>query len=409
MKNSKIISLVLFVGITTSFACFTSRAMDGESPKIGAPFSDDFDRKQQAHKSTCDFYKDWRIYTVLTFKGSRITSCAMSPDGSLLVHALKKGGVEFTTASNGKTITLEGNNTYSPTRVACSPKAPQVATGESLHTGGHRLRIYWGLDTLGKINGVKNIHEPMPDAIRSLCYTHDGHAIAIGLDDGSAHLRKLTDIDHVAKQFLLDKNQTLDSEPIEALACIDNNTFCCGLNKSLVLFDTRAEGAASRIPGHMSRISRVATSSMYPTLLASSAYDRTVKLWDLHKNTARWTGQDDAVTSALAMHPRYEHVIMGNKDGTMTIAGGRDAMGFAETYDAPISDIATTRDGDYIMSASSNGIYKIYGTTKSITALCERWKKADAEEGVGAGAGEGMKNIKKRKRQQPTQPSADDD
>jgi len=367
--------------VITLFVGFSTNAMDPDKsqPTDNDPKLSDCDRKKQVHNNN-NVYTTWTTHTEPSWKGNKITSCAMSPNGQLLAHGFKKIGIVFASIEEGISTRLSDSGTYDATRVTCSPKEQHIMAGESLHTGAHRLRIYYNLCPFSNREALKNDHYPVSDTIRSLCYTHDGEAIALGLDDGSVHLRNMSALSQTAKQFLLNKNPILDSEPVEALACIDNTTFCCGLNKSLVLFDTRAEGAATRIPGHMSRISRVATASTHPTLLASGAYDGTVKLWDLRKNAAHWTaGWSKVVISALALHSRYEHVIMGDKEGIMRIIINTcDAIEFKKAaYDAPVVDLAITHDGNRITSASSNGIYTIYGEQASIAAMYECWKQSE--------------------------------
>jgi WD40 repeat protein/tRNA A-37 threonylcarbamoyl transferase component Bud32 len=313
-----------------------------------------------------------------------VTRVAFSPDGLHLATACKDGMIRLWNASSGELVRVFGGHDQAALGLAYHPSGSQIAS-----SGQDSQIKVWDAATGALLRTLRG-HE---GAVYCVAYSSDGRRLASG--DGyppwesAQHLRsrgivKVWDESTGNECFSL-RGHTQNvmgvafSPDGRRLATVSGGSLAIpqvASNKSgeLLIWDAGNGELVRTIRGHEGPLTAVAYSPDGETL-ATSSWDRTVKLWDPETGVRRSTlaGHCDWV-SHLAFDSSGLRLATAGADGAVQlwdVATGRSLLTF-RGHTQNVTCVAFDPNGQRLASASSDQTVKVWDTSASREAFIWR-------------------------------------
>ncbi len=292
-----------------------------------------------------------------------VSALAFSSDGRLLAAIGADGLVSIRDAdglSERSTIRVSDGRT-----LAFRPGGHVLATG---HDGGDSA--LWDADTGRKLATLKG----HADDVLDLAFSPDGATLATASKDRQVRLWNLS-----ARKVAPRASLKADLGPIGAVAISpDNKTYAVAevANDSaglIALWDVAGRRVRAILSGHERGVASLAFSPDGKTL-ASSAADRTIRLWDVATGNPRSPGEFAATESLchLAFSPDGATLAAAGLDRSLTFFEVADGSEIArlDGFRGPLRAIAYSPDGRFLAvgGGDRDGRRDAFGEVKILDA-----------------------------------------
>nr|MBA2306969.1 WD40 repeat domain-containing protein [Candidatus Dependentiae bacterium] len=212
-----------------------------------------------------------------------ITTCAFSPDGSIILLGLQSREIALCEVSTGKKLhILKGHSSFINS-VAFSPDGRTVLTGS--HDTTARL---WDVET-GKQLWVIDRHRSTD--VSSVAFSPDSKRILIGSEDGKSHLWDIK-TEELLREFTIEERRG----PVLCVAYSPKGTTVATggfyfvdqqnptpgyvvMDYAVRLWNTETGELVQELIGHRDNVTSVAYSPNGKRILTGS-FDKTVRLWN---------------------------------------------------------------------------------------------------------------------------------
>ncbi|ASC70045.1 WD-40 repeat protein [Halomicronema hongdechloris C2206] len=309
--------------------------------------------------------KLWRLDGQLlhTWDGhqQRVTSVRFSPDGNRLATTSDDRTIQLIDLDSRQVQSLEGHG-RGVHAIDWSPDGNQLVSID--YSGYIRL---WGKD--GREMAVASTPVDSNTFLPRVGFSRDGQRI---LATGGANAKvSLWDLaltrqsqDFAGKGYLVSSFAVSPDGQVVAIAG-EANSLTGG--SSIVLQDP-AGNPLGELRGHVSRINDVSFSPD-GSLLASAAFDGTVRLWDLTPDTPhRLIGHEGGVNS-IVYSPDGHYLASTGEDGTARVwtPDGEEWQRFAASEHGPVSEVSFGSDSRWLVLGYDDGTVTLNDLTTDMT------------------------------------------
>ena len=205
--------------------------------------------------------------------GADVTTLALSRDGLRIALGLRSGEVCLCNTADGQALLRFRVHPTAPvSALAFSPNGALLASGTWLAGSDDPIRL-WDVAT-GRAHGTL----AKPDSwVNALAFRPDGRVLAAALTKASAGFR-LWDVED-ARELLAVNYEGLDATHVEFSPAGDRIAVA-SQDAALKVYDAASGREICTLAGHTASVNDVAFSSD-GTRLASASADQTVRIWDL--------------------------------------------------------------------------------------------------------------------------------
>ena len=266
-----------------------------------------------------DTVKLWNVNThanIATLKGhaAEVASVAFSPDGRTLAAGASDGMVKlWDVATHKNTATFGGHSAAILDELGGWWTPVSFLSNTTLAAGaGDRIKL-WDVVTEENIATF----EVPGDLVDSVSFSPDGTTLAAGLESG---LIKLWDVATLTNTITLPSVSTAFFVPPTFIAFSPDGTLLAStVDENVVLWEVETETQINTLSGH-TNVVRSVSFSLDGSLLASGAFDGTVRLWDPSSSYGGSPPQEGLVASTA--FPLTEVTLHGSVV-TLTLNGQR--------------------------------------------------------------------------------------
>lgn len=218
-------------------------------------------------------------------------------------------------------------------------------------------------------SGLENyVESSIPSTVRHTIHAHEGGCISLHFEHnndrlisgGQDMLVKIWDVNYGTLIGTL--NGCLGS--VLDIAVSGDNKFVIGAGSDhkLYLWDLQSSRIRHTLTGHTDKVCATYISKLSNRQAVSAAYDRTIKVWDLHKGYVVNTICCHSICNALSLTADGQHIYSGHTDGNIRCWDTRTGKSVNEVaaHSSGITSISVSRNGNVILTSGRDNLHNLF-------------------------------------------------